>query len=128
MSTNVRLGSPFNEEVILTLDQDFIRKNSPIGTYKLLFSDWYKFNVQQRIHLNYVEQLGLATTSVLAGGLVCPHIGIGIGLTHIIARLLYGFFYERKGAANKIRMISAALGYIANLVGLGFFLRHFFFK
>lgn len=70
----------------------------------------------------------LATTSVLAGGLVCPHIGIGIGLTHIVCRFLYGFFYEKKGAANKIRVLSVILGYLANLAGFGFFIKHFFFK
>jgi hypothetical protein len=51
-----------------------------------LYRDWYRFNVLQRIHLNYVEGISLAQTSVLAAGLYKPKHAALIGLAYIIGK------------------------------------------
>lgn len=50
------------------------------------FRDWYKFNVHQRIHQNYIEGISLATTGVVAAGLVKGNYGFGVGLAYMIGR------------------------------------------
>ena len=51
-----------------------------------LFRDWYKFNIHQRIHQNYIEGISLATTGVVAAGLVKGNYGLGVGLGYMIGR------------------------------------------
>ena len=47
-----------------------ILKSYPTSNlFKSNFRDWYKFNILQRIHLKYVENLSFATTATLAAGL-----------------------------------------------------------
>lgn len=70
--------------------------------------------------------MGLATTSVLAAGLVCPCLAIGLGTVHVLGRFFYGLFYESKGAGSVGRKIAIGLTYLANLVGLGLFIKKFF--
>lgn len=45
---------------------------SGLYSQKLSYADWYHFNILQRIHLNYLESLPLALTSLLAAGLYRP--------------------------------------------------------
>lgn len=42
----------------------------------------------QRIHQNYIEGLGLATTAVAAAGVVSGNYGLGVGLVYMIGRYL----------------------------------------
>lgn len=49
-------------------------------------SDWYRFNVLQRIHLNYVENINLASIAVVAAGIVKPNYGVGVGLIYMLGR------------------------------------------
>lgn len=72
--------------------------------------------------------MGLATTSVLAAGLVCPHLAIGLGTVHVLGRFFYGLFYESKGAGAIGRKISVGIIYLTTLAGLGFFIKKFFIK
>lgn len=51
-----------------------------------LFRDWYKFNIHERIHHNYIENISLATTGVVAAGLVKGNYGLGVGLAYMIGR------------------------------------------
>jgi len=53
---------------------------------KLSYKDWYRFNVLQRIHLNYVEGINLGSASVIAAGLVNANYGVAVGLTYILGR------------------------------------------
>lgn len=57
--------------------------------------DWYRFNVLQRIHLNYQENISLATTAIIAAGIYNPNVGVGIGVAYMIGRLLYSLFYKQ---------------------------------
>ena len=83
----------------------------------------------QRNHQNYVENISLSTLSVLAGGLACPHLGVGLGLTHILGRFLFSFFVKQKGGAkNKGRILGVVLTHLANLAGLCFFVKKYFFS
>lgn len=42
----------------------------------------------QRIHLNYVENINLASIAVSAAGLVNTNYGVGVGIAYIIGRYL----------------------------------------
>jgi hypothetical protein len=42
--------------------------------------------VAQRIHLNYVENISLATIGVVAAGLVKPNYGVAVGIAYMIGR------------------------------------------
>ena len=82
----------------------------------------------QRCHQNHVEGISWATTTVIAGGLVCSHVGVGLGLAHIVGRFLYSFFYQRKGGAmNPGRKLGMIIVQLANLIGIGLFIKKFFF-
>jgi hypothetical protein len=66
---------------------EFMLKNFHISNINLIiFRDWYHFNVLQRIHLNYVENISIATTSTLAAGLYNPRYAAYAGLTYIVGR------------------------------------------
>lgn len=52
----------------------------------IIFRDWYNFNVLQRIHMNYVENISIATTTTLAAGLYNPRYAACAGLTYIVGR------------------------------------------
>ena len=90
--------------------------------------DWYRFNVLQRNHLNYMENINWATTAVLAAGVVNPNYGVGVGLSYILGRLLYAMFYQKKGGAmNKLRISGMVVCQLSCLVGLGIFVKNYFF-
>lgn len=65
---------------------DNILKDLLTGTIVCYNRDWYRFNVLQRIHLNYVEGVNLAQASVLAAGLYRPREAALFGLAYIIGR------------------------------------------
>ena len=64
----------------------FIHKDCLIGKKICYLRDWYRFNVLQRIHLNSVEGISLAQTSLLAAGIYRPREAALIGLAYILGR------------------------------------------
>jgi hypothetical protein len=50
--------------------------------------DWYRFNVLQRIHMNYIENLSFATVSTLAAGFYDPKAAAYMGLVFMFGRYL----------------------------------------
>jgi hypothetical protein len=59
---------------------------SGVYSEKLSYKDWYEFNVLQRIHLNYLETLPLALTSLFAAGYYKPKVASLIGGVYIVFR------------------------------------------
>lgn len=82
----INLEKIFQEEDFLILEVDNIPKDLLTGTIVYYDRDWYRFNVLQRIHLNYVEGVNLAQASVLAAGLYRPREAALVGLAYIIGR------------------------------------------
>ena len=76
----------FKEEDFPIQEVDNILKDLLTGTIVCYNRDWYRFNVLQRIHLNYVEGVNLAQASVLAAGLYRPREAALFGLAYIIGR------------------------------------------
>ena len=71
--------------------------------------------------------MSLASLGVIAGGLADPNVGLGVGIAHIIGRILISLFYKREGGArNPLRVIGLLIGHLATLTGLGFFINHYF--
>lgn len=67
-----RSGRKYSLVVVLILGVGFILKDYPISMDLFLRRDWYKYNVAQRIHLNYVEGINFGQISLLSAALYRP--------------------------------------------------------
>jgi hypothetical protein len=45
--------------------------------------------------MNYQENISLATTATIAAGVYNPDIGVAVGVTYMVGRLLYSIFYKQ---------------------------------
>ncbi len=68
---------------------------------KLSYRNWYLFNLAQRTHLNFVEQIGVVVPMLLAGGVYYPKLAACLGWTYFFGRLLYRLTYKSKGARGR---------------------------
>ncbi len=59
---------------------------SGVYSHKLSYKDWYKFNILQRCHLNYLENLPIVMTSLVAAGLYDPKKASVVGLAYLFFR------------------------------------------
>ncbi|KAJ1930482.1 hypothetical protein IWQ60_000267 [Tieghemiomyces parasiticus] len=84
---------------------------------KLSDEDWKKFNVIQRCHLNYVEMLSLAQSSVLLAGLFFPRVAGALGLSYIFGRFLYARGYV--GSNPQARAPGFMIALISNVGMIG---------
>lgn len=73
---------------IPTQEVDSIHRNSPTSNQNTSFRDWYNFNILQRIHMNYVENLSFATTATLAAGLYEPKAASYMGLVFMLGKYI----------------------------------------
>ncbi|KAJ1978809.1 hypothetical protein H4R35_001751 [Dimargaris xerosporica] len=88
---------------------------------KLDDQDWEAFNNVNRAHLNYVENLATAQSSVLLAGLFCPRTSAILGLTYIIGRSLYATLYAKRGPQGRVTgFIVSTLAYVG-LIGVTVF-------
>lgn len=71
---------------ILIWEMDYTHKNYPIRKLTFIFSDWYRFNILQRIHQNYIENINLYSIAVVSAGLVKANYGVYVGLGYFIGR------------------------------------------
>ena len=60
---------------------------------KLSYKEWFQFNVAQRIHGNFLEQLVTVTLLILIAGLKYPAYTFYAGIAYSIGRLLMAIGY-----------------------------------
>lgn len=81
---------------------------------KLPYKDWYIFNIAQRIHYNYLEQVTVIITWLLIGGLKYEWIAVGVGSFYLISRIIYTIGYFTKGPRG--RVIGFFLQFLSSIV------------
>lgn len=59
---------------------------SGLYSQRLSYKDWYQFNILQRVHLNYLEQLPLALSALLAAGIYRPREAAGLGVLYLVGK------------------------------------------
>ena len=65
---------------------------------KLSYEAWVKFNNNQRVHQNLVEQLPIMLTILLISGLILPKITMYVAFLNVGARLIYTTLYVSLGS------------------------------
>ncbi|PVV03397.1 hypothetical protein BB560_002135 [Smittium megazygosporum] len=65
---------------------------------KLNDEDWEDLNRSIRVHMNYVEQLPTAMSSVLICGLFYPTLAGYLGGAYVLGRFVYGLGYRKEAA------------------------------
>ena len=68
---------------------------------KLTYKDWLQFQLSQRAHKNYLEQITLLSFCMLVTGLNYAILAIVLGLIHFVARILFTVGYQKQ---PKLRM------------------------
>jgi glutathione S-transferase len=53
---------------------------------KLSYKDWYTFNILQRVHLSYLEQLPIALTALASAGVYRPRLASIMGAILIVGK------------------------------------------
>ena len=76
------------------------------GLYSLNLSykEWLEFQLDQRQHKNFLEQITILVFTILVTGLVLPLTTIIIAGIHFVGRILYTLGYR---VSPKARMIGA---------------------
>ena len=62
---------------------------------KLTYKQWFEFNVAQRIHMNFLEQLFLVLFIILAAGISYPAYTVYAGIAYSVGRLAMAIGYLR---------------------------------
>jgi hypothetical protein len=57
--------------------------------------------VAQRIHLNYAENINLASIAVVAAGIVKPNYGVAVGLTYMLGRYVKIYLENCMGSSTR---------------------------
>jgi len=84
--------------------------------------DWYNFNVAQRVHQNYLENINWMSLSVLAAGLYKPQVAAAMGAVMIIARGLYLIGATKGKKCNGARIAGVILTTLSCLTCSGIFI------
>ena len=67
---------------------------------KLSYKDWVQFNLSQRSHKNFVEQITIISFLLLTAGVVYPIWTLVLGGIYIIGRLIYVIGYRRSAKSR----------------------------
>ena len=84
---------------------------------KLTYKQWFDFNIVQRIHGNFLEQVQIVTLLVLVAGLKHPSIAVILGGVYSLGRFLMaaGYMvqvgYRRPGVILLNLSLGGLLGY-----------------
>ena len=81
----------------------------------LTYRQWFTFQLDQRVHKNYVEVLTILVFNVLVLGLTLPKTAITLGVIQLLARIIYTFGYTK--SVNG-RMIGGALWILCMAVNM----------
>ena len=76
---------------------------------KLSYKEWFEFNLAQRAHLNFVEQVFLACFLVLVAGVKYPIYASIAGSIYFVGRILYAIGYSSKVEG---RLMGVLIGYL----------------
>jgi len=85
---------------------------------KLPYKDWYELNIAMRAHYQFLEQVSMALTFTLLGGLSAPIPAAALGFTYCAGRFLYTTGYQKGGPKGRNLGAGIANG---SLMGLSFF-------
>ncbi|KAJ3384088.1 Microsomal glutathione S-transferase 3 [Lobulomyces angularis] len=67
---------------------------------KLNPKDWEEFNIYQRVHYNYLEDLNLITMLTLVSSVNHPILSAKLNCMYIFGRFLYGIGYTKYGPSG----------------------------
>ena len=123
----------FLEKEFGALHREQIGEDIPEGGYpdtgsgvysqKLTYKDWYAFNIAQRVHLSYLEQLPVAVAALVSAGIYYPRASALAGVIYIVGKILASRFYKQKGgASNSLRIAGQAISFLTILTNIGLFL------
>ena len=84
---------------------------------KLTYAEWYDFNNAQRVHQNFVENVGVVVPATLLAGLAFPQAAAIAGGVHFLGRFLYAWGYTTKEGGNR-RETGAVLSHSSTMVNL----------
>ena len=87
---------------------------SGIYSRKLSYKDWFEFNLAQRAHLNFVEQVFFVCFLILVSGVKYPIYATGAGALYAVGRLLYAIGYSSKVEGRLIGFLVVSI----SLLGL----------
>ena len=85
------------------------------GLYSLNLSykEWLEFQLDQRQHKNFLEQITILIFTILVAGLVFPTFTIVLAGIHFVGRILYTLGYR---VSPKARMIGAPFVMLSSVV------------
>ena len=69
---------------------------------KLSYKEWFQFNLDQRAHRNYLEQLPIVVFAIAVSGLVYPVSTQVLGAIYLICRQFYAWGYQANPSARLI--------------------------
>mmetsp|Transcript_90069 Transcript_90069/g.124333 ORF Transcript_90069/g.124333 Transcript_90069/m.124333 type:complete len:175 (+) Transcript_90069:27-551(+) len=119
--------SAFNADFMKQFDEQhaaaFPGTKAPKGGYpdhgtgiysqKLSYADWYTFNLRQRAHKNFIEQLTVVCIFTLLAGLFTPQYAIILGSIYAVGRLIGTLGYIKSAQMRVPGMILTNLSLFA---------------
>ncbi|TNV75441.1 hypothetical protein FGO68_gene2738 [Halteria grandinella] len=67
---------------------------------KLSYKQWFEFNIAQRIHQNFLEQIIIVVLLTLVAGLQYPALTVYLGIAYSVGRLINALGYSKKVAGR----------------------------
>ena len=119
----------FNKEFMAQFEVEHnreLKQNIPTGGYpdmgngwycnKLSYKDWFLFNVDQRIHKNYLESLTIVCSCLLIAGLCYGRMTLILSIVYFLARFAYAAGYQ---SSPEARAYGGAIQFMSTFVIFG---------
>ncbi|KAL7750700.1 hypothetical protein RI367_004044 [Sorochytrium milnesiophthora] len=84
---------------------------------KLSDKQWAEFGILQRVHYNYLENIGPVLSQILLSGLFYPRFTAGLSVVYLAGRSLFARGYVKNGP--KGRVLGARLSGLTMLTMMG---------
>jgi len=84
---------------------------------KLTYKEWFDFNNAQRVHQNFVENVGIIIPATLIAGLRFPQTAAIAGGVHFLGRFLYALGYTAESGGDK-REAGAVMSHSTTILNL----------
>ena len=82
----------------------------------LSYKDWFEFQLDQRTHKNFLEQVTIIVFLVCNCGLVWPIVAICLGIVHFVGRIIYTIGYKKSVQGRMIGAMFTMLSLFALLI------------